>query len=529
MDINSLKKIGSGAQGFAKIFFKDGIEYVVKTFDKYDEDSKNDFTNEVEILKLFQSDYIISFIDVIETETDLGIVLPWAKYGSLMDFIKNKFKNQEYHNFEWKNRYKISADICKGIEDLHKKNIIHRDIKSENILIFNNYNTKICDLAFAKNINNNNSDEDEIRGSLQWKSPESFNNEFTFKSDIYSFGIILWEILTGEIPYINIDLENIQSLILNNDIRPEIKVDSPSIFISIIKKCWNKDPSNRPDLNFLYKLLINLKIFEEGNSKGSYNIGVIYYLGEGFDKNIYESFNWFLKSAEQGNINAQLNIGIMYFLGIGIEKNISKSFNWFFKSAEQGNSNAQYQIGGMYYLGIGIEKNINESFNWLLKSAEQNNLNAQYKIGIMYYFGKGTNQDLDKSFDYLIKFAEFGNSDAQNLIGMITYLKKNEESNFHWFLKSAEKGNLNAQFNMGLMYYSGIQKDHLKSFFWFLQSAKQGHPKAQFNIGIMYYKGEGVKKDFSQAYEWIRKSLDQGYLPAKNVIDEILFAKNKLE
>ena len=163
--------------------------------------------------------------------------MEFAEEGSLYDFLEKKKRNEK--NINWNIKYKISINICKGLNEIHKNNIIHNDIKSPNILLDKNYSGKVRDFDISKN--NNNEINEEISGSLQWRSPESFNNDFSFFSDIYSLGIVLWELLTIEIPFKDLNQEEIIEYVLIKDLRPDINIKSPSLFIQMIKKCWNKN------------------------------------------------------------------------------------------------------------------------------------------------------------------------------------------------------------------------------------------------------------------------------------------------
>ena len=116
--------------------------------------------------------------------------------------------------------------------------------------------------------------------------------------------------------------------------------------------------------------IINLKkSSEERNAKAQYDLGVMYYKGEGVEKDDKKAFKWFTKSAEQGNANAQYNLGSMH----GLEMDYKKAVEWYTKSAEQGNANAQFNLGFMYSKGLGVEKDHEKAFEWYTKSAEQGN------------------------------------------------------------------------------------------------------------------------------------------------------------
>ena len=104
------------------------------------------------------------------------------------------------------------------------------------------------------------------------------------------------------------------------------------------------------------------------------------------------------KSAEQGDASAQYDLGYMFYYGQGVEKNYKEAFKWYKKSAEQGDASAQYSLGFMHFWGQGVEKNHKEAFKWYKKSAEQGNASAQGNLGYMYGSGRGVLQNPILSF-----------------------------------------------------------------------------------------------------------------------------------
>ncbi|OQR88616.1 kinase, partial [Thraustotheca clavata] len=149
-----------------------------------------------------------------------------------------------------------AIDICEGMAYMHGQNppVLHRDLKSPNIWITENGTTaKIADFSFACNY----TEVMDLRGTQRWCAPEilSGNTNYTEKVDVYSFGIVLWEMCTRAIPYGNEKGEGLYKRVLNDDYRPEFPVTMSAILEGIYEDCVTTNPSQRPDFTYILKRL----------------------------------------------------------------------------------------------------------------------------------------------------------------------------------------------------------------------------------------------------------------------------------
>ena len=106
------------------------------------------------------------------------------------------------------------------------------------------------------------------------------------------------------------------------------------------------------------------KAAEQGNAKAQYNLGMMYYAGQGVPQDHAEAAKWFLKAAEQGIAFAQFNLGLMYDKRHGVPQNFAEAVKWYRKAAEQGNAEAQYNLGMMYFAGLGVPKDYALAHMW---------------------------------------------------------------------------------------------------------------------------------------------------------------------
>jgi len=182
-----------------------------------------------------------------------------TKPGSLM--IVTELLDKSFHDihstYTLFQKLKMAKDAAKGISWLHSLQpiIIHRDLKPENILVdASGKITKVADfgLALVKDQSKQSREEmKKIRGSPAFMSPEALlGKELTPRTDVYSFGMILWELLTGQSPYESLEVENFEELIEEicvKNTREKIPSDCPSTLKKLISSCWKPNPEERPD------------------------------------------------------------------------------------------------------------------------------------------------------------------------------------------------------------------------------------------------------------------------------------------
>ena len=132
-----------------------------------------------------------------------------------------------------------------------------------------------------------------------------------------------------------------------------------------------------------------------------FNLGIMYYQGQGVAQDYAEAARWYRKAAELGVTKAQFNLGVMYARGRGVALDYAESARWYRKAAEQGDVSAQFNLGVMYHQGQGVAQDYAEAIRWISKAAEQGDPNAQFNLGISYGQGQGVAQDYVKAHLWL--------------------------------------------------------------------------------------------------------------------------------
>jgi len=183
------------------------------------------------------------------------MVMQYMPEGNMRNYLKNK-------NRELKLEDKLSQllHIVQGLKDIHQKNLIHRDFHSGNILKgIEKTSCLISDLGLCKPTNETN--EEKVFGVLPYVAPEVLRSQpYTQASDIYSFGIMAYEMLSSLPPYYDVAHDLDLALKICDEIhplRPQFNIKIPQLLGKLIKKCWNADPTKRPTAQELERTLRN--------------------------------------------------------------------------------------------------------------------------------------------------------------------------------------------------------------------------------------------------------------------------------
>jgi serine/threonine protein kinase len=181
-----------------------------------------------------------------------------------MNINLREYLQQNNNQLTWEERIKIIYLIIDALYKIHKENSIHRDLHSGNILysLFND-DWYISDLGFCGPADKPLT---SIYGNLPYIAPEVINGkETTFASDIYSIGMLMWEIAFGQPPFINYKHNYDLAINVINGIRPKIVSEIPLKYKSLMEQCWNANPLERPNSYSLLVKIIEIKLYYQNN------------------------------------------------------------------------------------------------------------------------------------------------------------------------------------------------------------------------------------------------------------------------
>jgi len=191
-----------------------------------------------------------------------AILIEYVEYGSLGDALQNP-----EHHFLWILCIKIASNIAAGLQFMHSKNILHRDMKSPNIMLASldpalPILAKIADFGTSIVL-----ETGSVTGSIvdnpMWLAPEILSGKsYSFSSDVYAFGMICWELIVRKQPFSEFHMwSEIENAVVHG-MRPELP-SAPKEWNGILTNCWKSQPSERPSLGEITSILSELETSSE--------------------------------------------------------------------------------------------------------------------------------------------------------------------------------------------------------------------------------------------------------------------------
>uniref|UniRef100_A0A8C7H820 Mitogen-activated protein kinase kinase kinase n=1 Tax=Oncorhynchus kisutch TaxID=8019 RepID=A0A8C7H820_ONCKI len=241
-DISELQWVGSGAQGAVFLGKLHGQEVAVKKVRDIKE-------TDIRHLRKLKHPNIITFKGICTQAPCYCILM--ENCGQLYEVLRAGRNITPSLLIDW------AMGMAGGMNYLHLHKIIHRDLKSPNMLITYDDAVKISDFGTSKEMSDK-STKMSFAGTVAWMAPEVIRNEpVSEKVDIWSFGVVLWEMLTGEVPYKDVDSSAIIWGVGNNSLNLPVPESCPDGFKILLRQCWSSKPRNRPSFR---QILLHLDI-----------------------------------------------------------------------------------------------------------------------------------------------------------------------------------------------------------------------------------------------------------------------------
>ncbi|KAL5240114.1 hypothetical protein ACI65C_007524 [Semiaphis heraclei] len=236
--ISDLQWLGSGAQGAV---FSGKLKNEIVAVKKVREQKETDIRH----LRKLNHPNIVQFRGVCTQAPCYCIVMEYCPYGPLYNLLRDGEEIPPIRLVSW------AKQIASGMHYLHVNKIIHRDLKSPNVLIGRQEMVKISDFGTSREWNEI-STKMSFAGTVAWMAPEIIRNEpCSEKVDIWSFGVVLWELMTCETPYKDVDSSAIIWGVGSNSLHLPIPSSCPDGFRLLIKQCWAAKPRNRPSFKHI--------------------------------------------------------------------------------------------------------------------------------------------------------------------------------------------------------------------------------------------------------------------------------------
>ncbi|RIB10106.1 kinase-like domain-containing protein [Gigaspora rosea] len=188
------------------------------------------------------------------------LVLQFANGGNLRDYLKENFSR-----LQWNDKLRLAKDVAQGLLFLHNHSIAHRNLHPRNILIHDG-RAIIADFGLSKIITNETSISNSyIHGMPAYMDPKCFidnvNNTYkrSLKSDIYGFGVLLWEISSGQKPFHSFKSREAIAIQIYQGRREGPIEGTPPQYIELYTQCWDYNPEKRPEIKYVLEVLNQLE------------------------------------------------------------------------------------------------------------------------------------------------------------------------------------------------------------------------------------------------------------------------------
>ncbi|XP_008811868.1 serine/threonine-protein kinase STY46-like isoform X2 [Phoenix dactylifera] len=245
-------KVASGSYGdlYHGAYCSQDVAIKVLKPEHVNADMQREFAQEVYIMRKVRHKNVVQFIGACSKPPNLCIVTEFMQGGSVYDFL-----HKQKGVFKLPALLRVAIDVSKGMNYLHQNNIIHRDLKAANLLMDEKEAVKVADFGVAR-VKSQSGVMTAETGTYRWMAPEVIEHKpYDHKADVFSFGILLWELLTGKLPYEYLTPLQAAVGVVQKGLRPTIPKHTNPKLAELLEKCWQQDPAQRPDFSEILEIL----------------------------------------------------------------------------------------------------------------------------------------------------------------------------------------------------------------------------------------------------------------------------------
>ncbi|XP_075477568.1 serine/threonine-protein kinase STY46-like [Primulina tabacum] len=259
-------KVASGSYGdlYKGTYCSQEVAIKILKTERLNTELQKEFAQEVYIMRKVRHKNVVQFIGACTKPPNLCIVTEFMSGGSVYDYL-----HKQRGTFKLPSLLKVAIDVSKGMNYLHQNNIIHRDLKAANLLMDENEVVKVADFGVAR-VKTETGVMTAETGTYRWMAPEVIEHKpYDHKADVFSFGVVLWELLTGKLPYEYLTPLQAAVGVVQKGLRPTIPKHTNPKLSELLEGCWQQDPTLRPDFSELTEILqkISKEVGDDGEGR----------------------------------------------------------------------------------------------------------------------------------------------------------------------------------------------------------------------------------------------------------------------
>ncbi|CAI2182909.1 2088_t:CDS:2 [Funneliformis geosporum] len=479
--------------------------------------------------------------NVIHQINKYSLVLEYADCGTL-----NAYLNKHFNELGWDDKYRLSLQLASAVECIHDCDIVHCDLHADNILIHQKI-IKLADFGLSKKIKKiaeESVNASKVFGILPYMDPKKLDDvnkgyKFNKKSDVYSIGVLMWQISSGYQPYKGLNYDESLTLSILNGKREKVINETPPEYSILYQECWKYETDERPIIHKVVstlKAIISLEHNEIKNAnlieeeidlsiEGKSSLKSNKERDEDLeDLELSEDMNFYNRINESNSSLQSINSFQSNISGITDFKKDSlinltpknKSSLKSNKAKDGGLNDSEFENENFYnnanlsnlslkstksiqsYISdfkIRISSSIFQDNNSSKESVDSIFINHSTVDRLINLVIKKHNEGI--TFDQIKQFIKLKISQLYKIENLLNWIKKQQNSQYIWLL--------------GLFYYYniGINEDNVKGYELFLKAA-ENLTISQFYLANCYYNGYGTECDKALSFHWYQKSVENG-------------------
>ncbi len=477
------------------------------------------------------------------------IVMRFVSGGTLAEVLKRERQTPQ-------SAVSITRKLAMGLDAAHSHGIIHRDLKPANVLYDEaNGEVLIADFGLARSVGQTNeASMGVVKGTPLYMPPEQAlgrADQIGPGSDVYSLGIIFYEMLTGRVPFSG----ETQWMVLRDHC--ETPPQPPSAVCpgldprldALCLKALEKKPADRyaSAKDFAKALTDYLRDPKpdlppaggdlRAQAEAEYHRGTEHVLGNGVPQDYAKARACWERAAARGHAQAQFSLGLLHADGTGVPRDYAIARDWFLKAAAQDHAAAQYRLGALDQNGHGVARDYEGARGWYEKSAARGDTDAQYQLGVLHenghvgapnratarmWYQRASAQHHPQALAALARLS------AEDETSASATRKEDSRDEGKGTIPSApgsdataNRGEADYQLGQRFFYGRGVGRSYTKARACFETAAAQGHAAAQFQLGVLSAHGQGGAVDWAKAREWYGKAAAQGHAEAQAYLAEL--------